>query len=258
VAKPSLISSAVVFNNEVAPASPLSAGNFAIAAGTNRLLVIWVFHERTATERSITGVTYNGVSMVKDEEILTTTGVSTRESMACFSLVAPAIGTNAVSVTYAGGSGNDFTVIGQQWDGVDQTTPVGTTDTAELLNATGGTGAQVGLTTDSESTFAFGACRNSSNPATIGWSNGTLDIPGTIGAFNVGFTFATGTNAATGALTAAMTYSDDGQTPDTVAIGIELNGSVAGGGRIMSSLAGSGGLAYHGGLAGRGGGLAGR
>ena len=30
------------------------------------------------------------------------------------------------------------------------------------------------------------------------------------------------------------------------------------GGRVMSSLAGSGGLAYHGGLAGRGGGLAGR
>lgn len=94
----------------------------AVAAGSNRILLVFVGKEGTAT---VTGVTYNGVAMTLidppgtiDENTLT--------GLEVYRLVAPATGTNNVVVTMSTNIGglDRVTAVAASFTGVDQTNPI--------------------------------------------------------------------------------------------------------------------------------------
>jgi hypothetical protein len=98
-----------------------SAGNSPLTfahtvAGTDRVLLVGVVTDSTATSPS---VTYNGVSMtlIAETASFTIDGLTTDVSL--FRLVAPATGANNVVVT-----GGLCTAYARSYTGVDQTTPV--------------------------------------------------------------------------------------------------------------------------------------
>lgn len=89
-------------------------------SGTNRLLVVVVgFSAATDTGKSITSVTYNGVTM--NSEGLVHSGGGTAGFVQMFSLKAPATGANNVVVTASTTVGLEAGSV--SFNGVDQTTP---------------------------------------------------------------------------------------------------------------------------------------
>ncbi len=90
-------------------------------SGVNRLLTVEVSMEAGKT---VTGITYNGVAMTLVPTATASTGTVRTE---IWKIVAPAVGTNAIVVTF---SANSYCSAGaQSWVGVDQTTSTGTVQT---------------------------------------------------------------------------------------------------------------------------------
>ena len=109
--------------------------------GSDRCLTVHVSDE---TSTAITGVTYNGVSMTAVAAQTTNTSSRIRH----YQLVAPATGTNTISVTL-GGQANFITCGASSYTGVDQTTPVDATSTGTTGNSS--------TATDSVTTVTDGA-----------------------------------------------------------------------------------------------------
>ncbi len=93
-------------------------------SGSDRVLIVGVSHNDSGD--TVTGMTYNGVSMTPVPSGATSNG---QYFVTQYSLIAPATGTNTVSVSM---SGNvfDFGAAAISLTGADQTAPLGTAATA--------------------------------------------------------------------------------------------------------------------------------
>ncbi len=80
---------------------------------------------------SITGVTWNGVSMT--QHITSTLTSDLGDGIAIYGLVAPATGTHNLVISFSPSCSFGGVVIEKDWSGVDQTTPVD--DTAAINNS---------------------------------------------------------------------------------------------------------------------------
>ena len=214
--------------------------------GTNRLLCCTYSISTNQPNRTFT-------SMQKGTTDFTTTHQNVVNSYymgGARSLVNPSTTSETVTAVVSGAT--DGAVMGVTgFEGVDQTTP---TDTAQTSNGDNTDPTALSVTTAADD-YVWGwlACGWNGAPAFVLQGDGTEQA-------RLTENFAVG----------AIMYHDNASTPTSVEWGaglgddsayamggVNINASVAGGGRIMSSLANDGGLAGHGGLAGQGGGLAG-
>lgn len=110
--------------------------------GSNLLLIVVTMAEAFPPAASVTGVTYNSVAMTEMTGfggLYSDAGLDVR--LQGWFLVAPATGSNTVSVTYSAGSGSRA-AISASFTGVDQSTPLenGTnstgTSTSPSINVT--------------------------------------------------------------------------------------------------------------------------
>lgn len=109
---------AIAFDSAASKSQDSSTTNtFAhTCAGSNRIILVGCM----TTNGTITGVTYNGVSLT--QAIDNTTGGSTFNHIYLFYLIAPATGTNNVIVT-SSGSGSVY-AASASYTGVAQTSPI--------------------------------------------------------------------------------------------------------------------------------------
>ena len=101
------------------------------ASGSNRLLVVQVNVEANDGASSITGVAYAGAPMSQVLQTVRSGGGGGRQ--ATFIISAPALGTNNVVVSLAGGKQMEVGAI--DYNGVDQTTPIGASGYVQDANA---------------------------------------------------------------------------------------------------------------------------
>ena len=140
--------------------------------------------------------------------------------------------------------------IANSYTGVHQSTPHGTVQN-DVQDGTGGSTTSITLSSASDEMCidVFGN-RNTDTPTITGGqtARGTVD--------NAGLTNCA-MSEEVGAASTVMSWSIATSGIQRIQTGVPLKPAVAAAGRIMSSLAGAGGLAAHGGIAGVGGGLAG-
>lgn len=105
-----------------------STGSTATFAHNNDgdYLVVGVMNVAPDAAANPTGVTYNGVSMA----LLGVSAYASSVGATLWGLVAPAAGSNNVVVTWGSGTNNPRSAGAISFSGVDQTTPVGTVNTA--------------------------------------------------------------------------------------------------------------------------------
>jgi hypothetical protein len=98
-------------------------------SGANRLLVVGILIH-AGGGLTVTAVTYNGVAMtvIPSSEVIGTYAVS------MYSLIAPASGTNTVSISVSSNAEIGFGSV--SFTGADQTTPFGTANTATGTSTT--------------------------------------------------------------------------------------------------------------------------
>jgi hypothetical protein len=89
--------------------------------GSNRLLLIGISYLNSL---AITAATYNGVAMTYVTDSDNTNGGANIQTRV-WRLIAPATGSNTVSLTVMGGTGS-FSYLAQSFTGVNQTTAIGT------------------------------------------------------------------------------------------------------------------------------------
>ena len=103
------------------PGSPLAAGSHDSGTGGSNRCLVQRINWTNGGSRNVTAVTYNAISLTNDS------GDDSNGGRLCatYVLVAPATGSNAVSVTITGTTGFGLSVLGhaQTYDDVDQTTP---------------------------------------------------------------------------------------------------------------------------------------
>ncbi len=113
-------------------------------SGSNRFLLVSI---STNTSISITGVTYNGVTMTALAAAVDNTDSSANSRLHVFRLIAPATGANNVVVTFSGAP-SDRTVIAESFTDVNQTTPMGTVATSTTNNSASPSVTVVGASGD--------------------------------------------------------------------------------------------------------------
>jgi len=111
----------------VTDASGSGAGPFAwshTCAGSDRVLLVGISYYDSAD--TVSALTYNSVAMTVVPSSTVSNGQYTST---LYRLIAPATGSNTVSVTFTGGV-FDFKAGSVSFTGADQTTPLGTANTA--------------------------------------------------------------------------------------------------------------------------------
>lgn len=184
----------------------------ATVSGTNRLLLVSV---QTGDGEEATSCTFNGVSLTRLTAADYVGGVQFNVSR--WYLVAPPVGTYTVAILTDATPSFRVGAIAECWNGVDQTTPFGTTVNDTDLGVTGTTSSDQILS-------SFAAARD----GTGAWS-ATGTAPHTIGGQVVNGAhfrdFAAGYQTGTGSLTAS--YSLSGTLSQSHITATPINGIVA-------------------------------
>ena len=214
---------AIAYETSLAPTAVqfLTAGEtetiaFNAGTGTNRVLLVcvqWVDQNNT-----LTGVTYNGVSMTSMGTQITQGAIK----MQLWRLAGPASGSNNLAVTMGAGDNNSNALIAA-WvaNGVDQTTPTdgyttnqGTASTANIV-----------------STLTITSATNDYIAVFYGSYNGTATIAATPTNYTerqdgnnaVGLTLEFGDAAGAASVATSATWDNGAFTVDWIALGCNLN-----------------------------------
>ncbi len=125
--------------------------------GSDLGLIVAVF-TGGATAGTVSGITYDGVSMTQEA----TTSTSNRRAV-IFSLINPSTGSNTVSIAYTG-NGPEMTEVAVSYTGVDQTDMVEATNTDTYSS----TSPSLSVTTVTNGAFVFvGECDNTNTDTTL-------------------------------------------------------------------------------------------
>jgi hypothetical protein len=134
-------------------------------SGANRLLLVMVQWNQPSNSETVSSVTYGGTALTQVGSNVIAGGSGLDRCTALFRLIAPATGTANIVVTMSAAC--TFLAGGTSFTGVDQTTPLGTPQTATTTTA-----ATLQTTTSSAATnLVFAA-------ATVR-TTGSLSVPGT-------------------------------------------------------------------------------
>jgi hypothetical protein len=191
-----------------------------VCAGSDR--VLYVFIGVDAAIDFGPAVTYNGVSLTSIAEV---SGTDSRYQ-ACFRLVAPATGTNSVSVTSLPGGGPQ-TIVSISFTGVDQSTPDDTPVTSVPL--TPFTSITGDVTTPSGDLALAGVVINGDVSATLAEGAGQTEPAGVPIVASTQLTASVSYEAGTGTTTMDWTWTG-GQGGSQIALNINAAG---GGGVVM-------------------------
>jgi hypothetical protein len=199
-------------------------------SGSNRLLLVMVQWNQPNNSEMVTSVTYGGVALTQVGSNVIAGGSGLDRCTALFRLIAPATGTANIVVTMSAAC--TFFANGVSFTGVDQTTPLGTPQTATTTTA-----ATLATTTSSAATnlvFSAATVRTPGSltvPATSEWNVliGTNNRYG--GSVQSGATSVTTTYSWTGADNASMIAVD---VKASFSLTIPASASMAG--TAMSSL----------------------
>jgi hypothetical protein len=133
------IDGGIVYNNKANFTASQAAGTFSnaytVGGGNNRMLVVVVAF-RGANSPSVTGVTYNGVSMTQIDNYYNS---GSQVGVATYLLYAPASGSHTLGVITGGGGANSYSAFVYDYANVAQTnTPNGHayTGSAQSLSIT--------------------------------------------------------------------------------------------------------------------------
>ncbi|MFZ1721290.1 MAG: hypothetical protein WAU07_02180 [Microgenomates group bacterium] len=103
-------------------------------SGSDRVLLVYTYAFNANVDPDVTGITYNGVSMSKVTESSIQYVANRYIEVQVWQLVAPATGSNTVSITYAG-TYTKTSASAISFTGVDQSTPIGSSGTNSSTNA---------------------------------------------------------------------------------------------------------------------------
>jgi len=195
-------------------ASVQSAGSLTwshTVSGSSRLLIVGVTVD-DVTQQNITGVTYAGTAMTKIGTAAAAAGTQTT----LWQLVAPATGANNVVAT-SSISTTPTMGVAMSFNGVDQTTPVGTPGTNTNTNGT--SSVTIASTSGNMIVDAAGISNAGGSGPTVGGSQ-------TLQQSNVLTGTRNGGSTAAGAASVAMTWSW-GVSDNTTQIAVEVKAAGA-------------------------------
>ena len=181
--------------------------------GSDTYLFVSVFWDRDGVVND-GAVSYNSVNV---PQVVT---IGTRPQLKVFGLVAPASGANTVSVTVGTDPKNQMNMMNTSYNGVDQTTPIGTFSTASgnLADMT----VDVASTTAGNLVVDFATKEGTGTDPTVGASQTARIAQGATGfEMNAG----TSDEAASGTITMSWTSA----IGNWVQAAVELNEVAAGG-----------------------------
>lgn len=167
--KPKKAEAAIAFDNSTPGSNGSTVSSLTYAhtvTGTDPLLIVSAYW---TSSRTVSGFTYNAVSMT---EVVTTLDTGGGERHGMYYLINPATGANNVVITLSGTSLSGIESAASSYTGVDQTDAIDATRTETNLET--GTSYSEAITSTVDNTWAVWSTRNYSGVAVSAGANTAL------------------------------------------------------------------------------------
>lgn len=219
------VTSGVPFANDAGFGANQTAAFDSTATGSDRILAVSVVFENGG-DPGVSAITYDGTSLTKQIEETVSPADDFSETIEIWTVVAPSTGSNTIALTNSATS-QDAAVMAAVYSGVDQSTPIGNTNSVARTLTNDATLSMTKQAVDNGIHWALAHDRAAAtfDPETDNVIRDTQDVPDD-GTNNAGFSAAEGhmlPGSGTVSVGATQTTIDTPTTDqDLVVAGVEL------------------------------------